>query len=60
MMSGCRPTNSCASTRSDLGHRRPNERPFARCGHFVQPDSARPCVNAVWRRFCSDRFRRLP
>jgi len=37
MMSGFRPTNSCASARILLGSLRPPEAPSARCGHPSNP-----------------------
>jgi hypothetical protein len=59
MMSGCKPTNSCASARIRLVSPPPHRRSIRTLRPSVQPNRASTCVNAETKVFHTrDRFRR--
>jgi hypothetical protein len=55
-MSGCRPTNSCASARVRLTSARPHRTSIRTLLPSVQPKPGSACVNAETRRFSSESF----
>jgi hypothetical protein len=59
-MSGCRPTNSCASARIRLVSSPPQRRSIRTLRPSVQPKSASACVNAEMRSFATGSFSSSP